>query len=538
MNKILSLLFIIASISYPLTISAQTPHVCGLTHDDQEVIYHKMMELRSRYGDNLQTRGAVAYVPLALHLTASTEGFNRVREAQLLTFIDSLNATYARNGIELQFYIKYMNYVNSTELNETPAALSGYSRANAQRKADAMNIYFCTDAGDGSIVGGTTLGVYYTAVRGGLPYSADWIYIKNSEVAKGASPTIEHEIGHFFTLPHTFRGFDETPFKPTAAIPCAPKAVLYSGVSYNTENYVRTGTDANCSTAGDGFCDTPADYNLGFGWTTCNYNGIAKDPTCVAVDPDESNIMGYFPSSCSKTFSPMQKAAIMNDYTNNVARLYLRNGNQIPNQTAMTLPTLIAPANNATVTSFTPVNLDWSDVAGVTGGANKESGYVIEVSTFATFASNIASLVSTTSNVSLNSSNTPAGFLKANTTYYWRIRPYGTYKMGGNFTSNSIFTTGTANAVNEIQGIKDFTVSPNPTAASRSLNIALTSEKSLSGVVKMYNATGQVVINEVKRFDMGYSNQTIDIQGLSKGVYILTIEADNGVLNKKVVVTE
>ncbi len=533
MRKILFLLTIIMSFAYPLSILAQEArpkHFCGLSHDDQEVLYKNMMELRARYGDIIQTRGAVAYVPMVLHLVANNSGVGRVSEPRLLDFIDGLNATYARNGIELQFYIKYLNYINNTDLFEKPKSFEGVSAANINKRSDAMNIYFCGTIGDGSIQGGTELGVYFP--------TADWIYVLNNEVSNGATPTIEHEIGHFFSLPHTFRGFDDEPFVASVARPCAPRTMNFRGDNITTENAARTGTDANCSTAGDGFCDTPADYNLGFNWSTCNYTGVAKDPTCVAVDPDEKNLMGYFPTSCTVSFSTMQKNAMINDYTNSSRRQYLRSAPRVPSQIVMTDANLIAPAHNSTVSSFTPINLDWSDVPGVTGGSFKESGYILEISTVISFLGNTVRILTANSNMILNSSNTSSGFLVANKKYYWRVRPYGTYKTGGSFSNYNAFTTGTANAVNEIQGITDFTVSPNPTAAARQLSIALTTEKSISSVVKIYNMAGQVVINEMKRFDIGYSNQMLDIQGLSKGVYILTIEAENGVLNKKVVVTE
>jgi hypothetical protein len=533
MRKILSCLLLIVCFAYPLSIFAQVArpkHFCGLSHDHQEILYKNMMELRARYGDIIQTRGAVSYVPMVLHLVANSSGVGRVSEPRLLDFINGLNATYARNGIELQFYIKYLNYINNTDLFEKPKTFDGISVANNNKRSDAMNIYFCGTIGDGTIQGGTELGVYFP--------TSDWIYVLNNEVNNGATPTIEHEIGHFFSLPHTFRGFDEEPFTASVARPCAPRTMNFRGDVITTENAARTGTDANCSTAGDGFCDTPADYNLGFNWSTCNYTGVAKDPTCVAVDPDEKNLMGYFPTSCTVNFSPMQKNAMMNDYMNSSRRQYIRNGNRIPSLTEMTEANLISPAHNSAVSSFTPINLDWSDVAGVTGGNFKESGYILEISTVISFLGNNVRILTPNSNVTLNSTNTPSGFLKASTRYYWRVRAYGTYRTGGSFSNYNSFVTGTANAVNEIQGIKDFTVSPNPTAAARQLSIALTTEKPISSVVKIYNVAGQVLINEIKRFDTGFSNQMLDIQGLNKGVYILTIEAENGILNKKVVVTE
>lgn len=52
----------------------------------------------------------------------------------------------------------------------------------------------------------------------------------------------------------------------------------------------------HCNQSADGFCDTPADYNLGFGFQGpgCVYTGCAKDPDNVKLDPNEANLMSYF----------------------------------------------------------------------------------------------------------------------------------------------------------------------------------------------------------------------------------------------------
>jgi hypothetical protein len=542
MKQILALSLLLITFSYPLSIIAQNqrpPHFCGTSHDALELGFEKMMELRARYGDNVQMR-AVAYIPLAVHAVAKSDGTGRVNEARLLDIIDNMNKTYAANGLEMQFYLKYLNLYNDDALYSAPNAFSGISKSFTQRKSDALNIYITNELGDGTISGSTQLGYYLNrASSESVLYTADWIFIKASEVVNGANATLEHEVGHFFSLPHTFRGFDDDPFRPSVANPCAPRSMNFRGTVVQTENYARTGTDANCSTAGDGFCDTQADYNLGFGWNTCNYTGIAKDPTCVSVDPDETNLMGYFPPSCTNKFSPMQKSAMMNDYSNNNARRYLRNGNITPSLINMTVPTLQLPANNSTTNAFTPISFDWTDVNGVTGGANKESGYIFEIATpFASFTANVHRILVTGSSLVLNSSNTPAGYLKANTRYHWRVRPYGTYKMGGDYTATSTFTTGSVNSVKEIEGIKDFSVSPNPTSAAQDLTISLSSDKAFTGLVKLYNIAGQLISTENRRFDIGYTTQTIDIQNFTKGVYVLTIESENGILNKKIVITD
>jgi len=95
--------------------------------------------------------------------------------------------------------------------------------------------------------------------------------------------TLAHEIGHFYGLPHTHE--------------------VFSG-----EELV---DGSNCLTAGDGFCDTPADPDLsGFVSRTCNYTGSFRDRNGDTYMPDVSNIMSYSDPSCQNKFSLDQLALV------------------------------------------------------------------------------------------------------------------------------------------------------------------------------------------------------------------------------------
>ena len=125
--------------------------------------------------------------------------------------------------------------------------------------------------------------------------------------------TIAHELGHFFSLAHTFFGWEGNTYNCSLPTPTVtPSGVLVEYVS-RTKMF---NNQLLCKVAADGFCDTQADYNLGFGWPSsagCVYSGCAKDPDNVPLDPDEKNIMSYF-LSCLEYFSEEQKEAILLDY--------------------------------------------------------------------------------------------------------------------------------------------------------------------------------------------------------------------------------
>jgi hypothetical protein len=521
------ILVLFGLLATPLSILAQTgaPQLrgrCGTSIEAQQIIFKEMDELRKRHPFVAAPR-AISYVPVWFHMVATTAGVGRTTEANIADMLCEWNRLYSVNGIELQFFIKGFSKVDHDVTYNSPRAFAGTSKMVSLKKTDALNVYLVNNSGDGTEPAGTIVLAYYDPTQ-------DIIVCNNSQVNSGSAPTIVHEAGHAFTLAHTFFGWESAgPFVPTAASPCAPQTVIYNGQTIAVEKVARTGTSKNCDTAADGFCDTPEDYNFGFSPDTrnCVYAGIAKDPECVAVNPDETNLMGYFGSSCENKFSIEQKNAIMNNYLNSPRRAYLRAGNITPPLTGG-VPTLVSPAVGAASTPyFNNIVLDWSDVPSVLG-------YGIEISRFASFTSP-KNFFSTTSDFNINALNAPS-FLIAGTRYYWRVKAVAPFNNCANASVTGNFTTGTVNAVQEIAGVTQFTVSPNPLSTSQTLSVQINSEKALDATIKLFNVAGQLIKAENRRFAAGYSSQNVSVTGMVNGTYILTLESENGVINKRIVI--
>lgn len=121
----------------------------------------------------------------------------------------------------------------------------------------------------------------------------------NSRVVLTASctqngSTTAHELGHYFSLLHTHETF------------------------YGSELVART----NCTTAGDLFCDTPADPDISsLVSSACVYTGTATDANGDPYTPDPNNIMSYSVKACRTNFSDEQKAAIVQSMYNDRAYL-------------------------------------------------------------------------------------------------------------------------------------------------------------------------------------------------------------------------
>ena len=528
-----TIIFLLFSLIFtPLSIKtkAQTPRtsVCGLTPQDARTIYNDMIELRQRHPIVASNR-AVAYVPVWFHLVAKNDGTGRVSMIKVLEMLCEWNRLYSANGVELQFYIKGINNINSTTLYDGARTFAGENLTRSSKKNDGINVFIVNSADDPSQPNSTILG-YYLNSGTGVPYEADWLVMIKQQVSTLGAVTIAHEIGHFFSLPHTFFGWESCPFQPTSTAPCAPATVsCFDGSTYTVENAARTGAIANCATAADGFCDTPPDYNLGYGYAGCSYIGLACDPKGIKIDPDEKNIMGYF-VGCESTFSPLQKTAMKNNYINQAQRAYIRAGNLTPSASAFTLaaPTLLAPIGGVQTKNFNNFTLSWQSVLNATA-------YVVEISKSATFFDS-RTFIATSNALNINASMALGYFTLSNITYYWRVKPYNNFAACGTISAAQTFKSGTLNPTNEMGGISSFDVSPTPLSKNAVLSLNLTTETTFDAQIKLYNVSGKLMKTEKRTFEAGFSSQTMSVSDLNSGLYILTIESEKGVLNKKIVI--
>ncbi|MEY4934223.1 MAG: hypothetical protein RIS64_582 [Bacteroidota bacterium] len=544
MKRFLSGFLTVCALNMPVVMFAQSSNVCGTTTEDLKGLAKQLEQNKETFKRGLVTaRGPITYVPVNFWLVAKANGTGRVSEAKVLELLCAINRKYAE--MDIQFYLATGNffYYNNDVVYDTPKGSNGtnfignevYVRNNGVRH-NAVNIFITNNANDETNIGSTVLGYY---APGNPRYNDDWIVIIKSQVSAARAATTEHELGHFFSLLHPFNGWDNpitynangTVLRDYRIAPNNCVDALAPNGAVQTERVSR-GADKNCDIAGDFLCDTPADINLGFGWNNCAYTGPAKDPLCIAFDPDETNMMGYF-DNCESTFSPLQKAMIRTDLLSNPKRAYLR-PNLTPQLTPITtLPTLIAPASGATTNYSNSVRLDWSDVPGA-------MAYLVEVSKFNNFSADIAKrAIVFTSQFDLWEQTMPGFLLPGQqVSVYWRVTPFGNWDVCSAASATGSFLTGTAVGVHEIEHVSGFTVSPNPIAAGQSLNVQLYTAERFDAQVKVYNMTGQLLQNQAARFEIGANSQPLNVGNWGKGVYLLTIESEKGVLNKKIILNE
>ena len=496
---------------------AQEKHVCGTSPEALQQIQQRLIANK----EILRLKGRVAhqrsqedvFIPLKFHLIANDIGRNRVSTSDVFDQMCTLNETF--KDLNLQFYIKDFNILNSGRIFDNPTRLTVEGEMDEIRDLNAINIFVVKEAQNpNSERPGMTLG-YYDArtVAGPDGFTRDWIVIEREQVRDGGM-TLPHELGHFFSLPHPFNGWDQVSYDPNVH-----GSPVQDDSPRGIPNEFADGS--NCETAGDFICDTPADYLTSINNNTCRYSIPLIDPHGDTLNPDPTLIMGYFLDNCMNRFTPMQTELMIADY-NTQRRSYLRGediglvkGVDITDEPIV----LVAPDNGSTVSITDEVRFEWQTVEGA-------QYYAIEVFSF---SNSIAFLKTSNTSISIP--------LEVGREYRWRVRPYNdTYFCAPNSELRA-FTTDLASSVPQIQAVESWAIQPNPLIKDRHLSLSLSAKESFEASIRITNLAGQVVhLVQNIPFQTGTNQQLIDTDNLLAGVYIVALENKEGVVHQKLVI--
>ncbi len=454
-----------------------------------------------------QDRGEIKYVPIHFHLVGDASGNGKHKEFKVLEQLCALNAAYVPVGI--QFYLSphptnglFDKSINNDNVYNTQ---SNALLMNLRRHSNAVNVYVVQEPVSGNNQPGIVL-AYYSPQH-------DWIVSRKTET-NGNQPnqTLPHEMGHFFSLPHTFYGWESKSFDASyPGWPIAP-VLAPSGGGVTTERQNAT----NCTTSADEICDTPPDYGFGFIASSCaNYNGGAQDPLGDLVDPMENNYMSYF-SNCNGGYAftadqiGLMNADLMSNYRN-----YLDNTFS-PGATEINTPTdlLVSPTNASVVPFYNNVLIEWQAVPGATH-------YLVEVDVISTFGTvNAQTFIETGTSKLLTN-------LVPNKTHYWRVKPFN-YLVGCAAARSRNFKTSTVSATVEIEGLSAWQLSPNPVTADVA-NLSINAEQPFEAGVRVTDAAGRTVsFQQNVPFPQGESKYELRTDGLANGFYFVSLESGNG----------
>jgi hypothetical protein len=246
---------------------------CGLTMTRAEAAMAWQLHLAGAYIPPAHPRG-VCIVPLTIHIVRSSSGTGGLAQQWANQCIVDANLLFAPAGIQF-VQPGPTRFIDS---NLFYSGINTLAQINQLRQTDpvpnTINIYFTEHL---AYEAGALCGISsftFSSVQG--------IAMNNNCTPRsGNHSTFTHELGHYFDLFHTH--------EPAFGIECT--------------------SGANCATAGDLICDTPADPTLSSVVNSlCAYIGAAPPP-CPGdppYNPDTRNVMSYARHTCRNHFSAGQ----------------------------------------------------------------------------------------------------------------------------------------------------------------------------------------------------------------------------------------
>ena len=515
LNVFAATVFVAALIATPRVATAQSTF-CGVDLQEAHNIFAMRQATIAEMGEHPVLDRAMRYVPVKIHLVADDAGQGRLTGLNsVLEMLCALNDSYTPFGV--RFYIKDGSFdsgINNTAIYSDPKSNPG--TIGLLKDPNAINIFAVNNANSPSqpLSQGQVLGYYLSGS------SNDFLVFLKSQI-NGTAGTAPHECGHFFSLSHTFYGWEGTTYTCTTATPntVGGRATELSDIPNGNAPYGSKGS--NGSTAADGFDDTPADYNLGFGWNGCApYTGCAKDRLGNALVPDNTNFMSYFIGCTNYHFSTKQQNAILSNY-NSFGRNFLRTKPAPTNDTISAAATLTYPTAGITTPDYASVAFTWDPTPNATG-------YLIQVS-------NTAAFVAIKDEAFVYNTNTfTSTLLQANRNYYWRVRPFNAKHFCTAYTTDH-FRTGTV-GTSTINEVTEVTLQPNPVEAGTTARLTITTNKAVDAVLTVANLNGQKVSSEKLRLEEGTLGVNIATPNLPAGMYLVSLTTEGGVVSRKLVV--
>ncbi len=382
---------------------AQEP--CATTMPDDMVtwLHNYKANNAGPYYSKSSTDG-ITYLPVKVHIAGNDLGGGYYKFSTLLDAFCTLNDQY--RPYNWQFYIyEDINYIDSEVLNQHQQGYTGIISSNSV--PNVINMFFVDDPNGAC--------GYFAGFGGpstpGTGQRQGYIAINNS-CGQDENSTIAHELGHFFSLPHTFSGWEGR------AATAAPRSTD------------ERANGSNCGTAGDRFCDTPADF-ISDRWN-CPYTLTKNDFLGNPYAPDGALYMSYANDACQNYHSQEQLDAMRSYLADE--RDYLLSIN-FPNypiivDTAKT----IYPPTGATGIPANYVNLKWKSVAGATN-------YLLEATR--SNNPNILAIDTIVTDTSMIFTDLDPGF-----TYRWRVRAFNKYSTCSPYTIYSSFVTKVPTSLN------------------------------------------------------------------------------------------
>lgn len=394
------LLCIFALLLGPFFIKAQHLH-CGVGDAPPAVL--QFIE-NLDFSEPLPEQLPILNLPTTIHIVRTSSGQGSFTATNALELLCHVNQQTAAAG--LFFYLPAnINFIDSDSLlaildiNDIFGLMFNYNVLGT------VNMYF-TNLSQLGFCGLAT----FPGTGPGDPIEEGAI-IMSFACATGNRNEIVHEVGHYFGLPHTFDG--------TAGAPASLQAERVTRLANETGGRL----PANCQTAGDRFCDSPADF-ITSRWL-CPTTLSATDWNGDAFAPDSSMFMSYSRSACMSRFSEQQITA-MRATLAAPSRSYLLANPMPPSNSFSQAPRPLFPDSTSS-TAANNLLFNWQSVFGA-------NSYQVQVYALNTLV--IDTIVTDTFFLSTSNAISP------NTAHSWRVRALNATNLCTQFSSELNFVSG------------------------------------------------------------------------------------------------
>ena len=432
------------------------------------------------------------YVQLKVHLVGTDEGEGYYPLTNLFDSFCKLNKDMASTGIQLEMDPD-INYIAKSSYNDHNRLL-GRQMMTLNNVANKVNCYIVANPNG-------TCG-YYSP-------QADAVALSKSCLGS-FNTTWSHELGHYFSLPHTFNGWEGTNYNYGDI---APERVGINNV------LVEKTDSSNCNIAGDGFCDTPPDY-LSFRW---NCSGSTSPDTLV--DPDSAKflvegkyIMSYSNDACAKIFSEEQISAMR--FNIQSSRADELSNNAMPQQVNFNEDEFIVySGKELEELQYDDVQLVWSQIPNATH-------YLIFLSE-KSFFPGPPDFTIITQDTFLNLQ------LEEDTRYEWELMGFNERYTCSRFSDDYEFyarnTTSSADMAKE-STIKFY---PNPLPEGETLFLTIDQPMSGKNSIEIYSVNGRKVYQKTFEAQNSGISMSITDHQLHPGLYFIRYRTDEYVISRK-----
>jgi len=452
-----------------------------------------MLELKLKLPDfNHEQDGGIIQVPIQVHMLLTDEGNGLYNLLYLDEAICTLNKDFEQTGF--QFYMEHnINYIKSTKWDNHEGFRDGIEMMKINNVPNVINCYIVTNPAGNC---------------GYFAWDGDAIALSKSCLG-GGSHTWAHELGHYFSLPHTFYGWEGISYSGKI-----PTGEYQSRVWTQIENVSRD----NCKGQADGYCDTPPDY-ISSRWS-CDENKqspyFLKDIDSVSFQADGSLFMSYSNDRCMNRFSADQSEAMRKFL--NFNRSSLLRSNIVPLYMESLDKTEMSPLDSSVVNDQN-VTFSWPKIEGA-------EGYIFQLARNSAFTITVKF-------ISLNTNQITIDNLVSGRNYYWRVKPFNKFDFCHKVSDTRFFQYSTISSVSINQNSNsDITIYPNP--VSNSNEVIIQSDLDDISKVVLINQIGQII--KISSVRVRENLILLKTQDLQKGIYFVTIETTQKIITKKLLI--